>query len=153
MCDIMQSQVAQPRVMHNSQVACDTSFSGKIFCSHSADATSERATVYYIFIQNGGGIPIFEPELALSLGLVFWKYVNFWNLDGSFYSSLKFNGEIFRRTHSTIYVHQKINISTRIPWITNVFLQGSCQHIILLSSNQGQCHYIGGTKQGSACEI
>ena len=43
-------------------------------------------------------------DLALSLGILFGTKVDSSTQDGSFYSSLKFNGEIFRRTHSTVYV-------------------------------------------------
>ena len=42
-------------------------------------------------------------DLALSLGILFGTKVDSSTQDGSFYSSLKFNGEIFRRTHSTLY--------------------------------------------------
>ena len=42
-------------------------------------------------------------DLALSLGILFGTKVDSSTQDGSFYSSLKFNGEIFWRTHSNKY--------------------------------------------------
>ena len=41
-------------------------------------------------------------DLALSLGILFGTYVDCSTQNGSFYSSMKFNGEIFGRTHSNL---------------------------------------------------